>query len=362
MMSKNNKLLYIGRNTDALAKVGGNIVRKNHEDALSLIFGNRFYKYLLTTNHNKWVSLFNKIFFNFFPEVTLSTFFRIDRIITEVQPQIVYVESSNYGKLVKYIKKKYKVTVITFFHNIEVQLAKSYISLFNIKSWLFYFISQKNEKETVEYSDKFILLNKRDAELFENIYGKKADCLLPVAFKDVVNINMLMKNRRLISKKECLFVGTNFRSNIEGLNWFIKNVMPFVDIELLIIGKGMSEVFLNKDRIIVMDYVEDLSNYYMNADFIIGPIFSGGGMKTKTAEAMMWGKAIIGTDEAFCGYESDNIKGLYRCNTSDEMIQAIKSIYQDKIFNFNMNIRDIYLSKYSFDTSLEILKDFFKLI
>ncbi len=38
-------------------------------------------------------------------------------------------------------------------------------------------------------------------------------------------------------------------------------------------------------------------------DYIISPIFVGGGMKVKTCEALMYGKNIIGTSESFEGYD-----------------------------------------------------------
>jgi glycosyltransferase involved in cell wall biosynthesis len=186
---------------------------------------------------------------------------------------------------------------------------------------------------------------------------------LPVSLKDSVNsnkLNILIEKNHLIDQHCCLFVGSNFEANTQGLNWFIKKVMPSVNIHLVIIGAGMSKAFYNTDTITVMDYVEDLSDYYINTDFVISPILSGGGMKTKTAEALMWGKAIIGTDEVFYGYEIDNIAGLYRCNNENEMIEKIQSIYHDGVSNFNPAIRELFLEKYSFNGTIVMLKDFFK--
>lgn len=365
-MSTNAKLLYIGRNTNNLLKVGGNIGRKIHEDALEEIFGDRIDKYLLDYKTNSLKVYFYKIFFLYFPEINRSVFGNIKNKIKKIQPQIVFIESSQYGSIVKYIKKNFPaICIITFFHNIELQYAMTYLSLFNIKSYLFYLMSQVNEAQTVKYSDKCIVLNNRDANLLQQLYKRNADCILPVSFKDVLSmskLNKIKKETYLINKHECLFIGINFEANIQGLNWFIKKVLPFVDVHLRIIGVGMSKVFSNTDKIMVMDYVYDLSEYYINTDFIIEPIFTGGGMKTKTAEAMMWGKAIIGTDEAFCGYEIDNVVGLYSCNTDEEMIEKIQSIYNDNITNFNPHIRELFLERYSFKSTLQILNNFFSSI
>jgi hypothetical protein len=364
-MNKDDSLLYIGRNTDVLLKYGGNIGRKIHEDALFEIFGDRCYKHLLDYNENNVKIFLYKLFFLYFPEINFATIRDIKNKIEEIKPKVVFIESSQYGNVVKYIKRNYPIIIVAFFHNIELQYAKTYLSLFNIKSWWFYIMSKVNERQTVKYSDKCIVLNDRDAYWLQKLYNRKADYLLPVSLKDSVNLNklnILMEKKHLIDKHCCLFVGSNFESNTQGLNWFIKKVMSSVNIHLVIIGSGMSKAFYNTNTITVMDYVEDLSDYYINADFIISPILSGGGMKTKTAEALMWGKAIIGTDEAFCGYEIDNIAGLYRCNNENEMIEKIQSIYHDGISNFNPPIRELFLEKYSFNSTIVMLKQFFDFI
>jgi hypothetical protein len=272
-MSAKVKLLYIGRNTSNLLKVGGNIVRKIHEDALEEIFGDRIDKYLLEYKKNSLKTYLYKIFFLYFPEISPSIFTAIKSKIKKAQPQIVFIESSQYGSVVKYIKKKFPaICIITFFHNIELQYAMSYLSLFNIKSWLFYRMSQVNEAQTVKYSDKCMVLNYRDANLLQQLYKCNADCILPISLKDVLQINRINKIKEesyLINRHECLFVGMNFEANTKGLNWFIKKVLPFVDVRLHIIGAGMSKVFSNTGKITVLDYVDDLSEYYIHADFII---------------------------------------------------------------------------------------------
>lgn len=39
-----------------------------------------------------------------------------------------------------------------------------------------------------------------------------------------------------------LFVGSYFKPNVEGIIWFIDNVMPYINYSLLIIGKGMEKI------------------------------------------------------------------------------------------------------------------------
>ena len=83
------------------------------------------------------------------------------------------------------------------------------------------------------------------------------------------------------------------------------------------------------------------------------PIFYGDGQKVKTAEAMMYGKTIIATDEALEGYEIENVKGIFRCNTADEFIQTINNVSALSREEYRVSVRDKFLNEYSYATVLE---------
>ena len=59
---------------------------------------------------------------------------------------------------------------------------------------------------------------------------------------------------------------------------------------------------------------------------VIAPIFDGSGMKTKVAEALMYGKRIIGTREAFSGYEDIAEEVGWVCNTKEEFVAALRTV------------------------------------
>ncbi|WP_166667400.1 glycosyltransferase family 4 protein [Hypnocyclicus thermotrophus] len=160
-----------------------------------------------------------------------------------------------------------------------------------------------------------------------------------------------------------LFVGSYFFANIEGITWFVKNVMPEIEGKLYIVGKGMEKLReeLSRENVEVVGGVEDLAEYYYNANFIVAPIFSGSGMKVKTAEALMYGKTIFGTKEAFEGYELEFGKIGEECNSRDEFIEKINQYINDKkIEKFNKFSRNNYLEKYSNNILKEGIKNLFK--
>ena len=51
---------------------------------------------------------------------------------------------------------------------------------------------------------------------------------------------------------------------------------------------------------------------------VTSEVETGSGMKVKTCEALMYGKNILGTDEAFEGYELDTARVGGRCNNAED--------------------------------------------
>jgi glycosyltransferase involved in cell wall biosynthesis len=158
----------------------------------------------------------------------------------------------------------------------------------------------------------------------------------------------------ILDEKFALFVGGTFYANRAGITWFGKYVAPNIDIKTYIVGRGF-EKFKDEleidGKVIVIGEVDSLSEWYLKAHFVIAPIFDGSGMKTKVAEALMYGKKIIGTPEAFTGYEEiSDIAGRV-CRTAADFVEAIESVDEIVTSSFDKDLRSIYEEKYSYTAS-----------
>lgn len=80
----------------------------------------------------------------------------------------------------------------------------------------------------------------------------------------------------------------------------------------------------------VRDFTPPLSDVYRGANAFICPLFYGSGAKVKVAEALMYGKKIIGTPLSFFGYEMDRASHAV-CNTEQEFIDEIKKLDMSKL-------------------------------
>ena len=268
----------------------------------------------------------------------------------------IYIDFSGYGISLKKIRAIFKGIIITFFHDpeylYELNRAKHDSKFYYLSAWAI----RKAEKIAVKYSDYLIALNSRDHKLIQKIYNREPDIDLPISFQDIVDENRLFNEK---SEGYLLFVGSDFGPNVDGLRWFIEKIMPNVTKTLKIVGKGM-ERYKNEmthNNVEVVGTVEDLSDYYYKAECVVLPIRYGDGMKVKTAEALMYGRTVIGTNEAFEGYEiKDSFEG-YRCNTAEEFITRINNLKES---GYNVNSRKLFMDKHNLYNTISIYKNLLK--
>lgn len=271
----------------------------------------------------------------------------------------VFVDSSLLGAFAKKVKQRFpKVRVVTFFHNIEIEYVIDALKVSkDFFHWYWYPSTKYNEQCAIDYSDIIIALNERDSNALKSKYNRAADILIPISFRDYAkHIDKNIKNE----KKTALFLGSYFFANIEGITWFCENVLPFIDIELYIVGASMNRLPDNikrEKKVKIFSDVPDLTKFFENADFMILPIFSGSGMKVKTAESLMNGKYILGTKEAFMGYEITSDCGI-ECNSAEDFIKAINNL--NLKYKFNDASYQLYLNKYSFDSTLKKFQTVYK--
>jgi glycosyltransferase involved in cell wall biosynthesis len=282
---------------------------------------------------------------------------KINKIISiSKETNYVFIDSSQFGIIAYYLKKaKYKGKVICFFHNVEYNIARQYVEIKSLSFWRL-FMMHYNEKSAIKYSDRIVVLNMRDQMDLQKIYGAYKANIIPISLLDTFKDH----GKELTSTPPTLiFIGNKWYPNIHGLKWFVNNVLNDVNVKLQIVGIGMDEL---KDQFVhpkieFLGFVPNLSSVLINADYVLSPIFIGGGMKVKTCESLMYGKNIIGTKEAFEGYEVDYQKVGAMCNNKEEFIDTINHYCSVKREKFNEYSRKCFLEKYSFQATLKRFDD-----
>lgn len=357
------KVLFITDKDVSLVFSGAQVMTNRNYLSLTDIFGKENVDVLeleFLSYKNKLIKLFNLLkgyndFLN--PQIVKNI------IETSDNYNHIILDFSTWGIISKKLKMcGYKGNIHCFFHNVEFSYhwqESRFSSIINLIKLYGVFL---NEKLSCKYSGKIIALNKRDANNIYKYYKRNPDVIIPISLVDGF-INSNGYREKLIAPYNLLFIGSYFWANVNGIKWFIDQVLPYIkNFKLTVAGNGMSQLKeeINTNNVILYDKVPDLKPLIENADFLILPIFDGSGMKVKTAEALMYGKNIVGTTEAFMGYDLDFQKVGALCNTKEEFIEFFNYASSNNFNGFNDYSRNQFKSKYSFDATINQFKILFE--
>ena len=351
---------------------GGEIASQKHYEALCDILDEENVTTVYIHDETKSKSLLDYIsgafffFFNYYFGLTPG---RVSEIAKKAQDyDIVFIDRSVFGIIAKKLKEDgYKGKIISFYHNVETMYFNAKLGKKPWKNIILRCVDN-NDRYAAKYSDATITLNKRDRVFLKKMYGLENNYIIPITFEDRLDPFDSQSTEMTSQEPTCLFLGSYFPANVEGILWFVNNVFVIVDIKLLIAGKGMDAIIpqingiepAKRQKIEVLSDVPDLTPLFLSSDAIILPIFSGSGMKVKTCESLMFGRNIYGTKEAFEGYDIDFTKIGGKCDTADDFIRALKELSKNPRPKFNNDSREAYLSKYTDEAVRPVWKEIIK--
>jgi polysaccharide biosynthesis protein PslH len=253
------------------------------------------------------------------------------RNLKQLGASTLFVDGSNFGRLVERTKKSLpSLRIITFFHNCEA--AFFWDSLKNrrsAKAGLVLLSNYLAERSAVRFSDEIVTLTKRDGKALKSLYGCGETSVFPMFLSRRHAASGGAPHKLDGGEDYVLFVGGAFYANVVGAKWFAREVAPHLGLKTLIVGAGFEDYRSELERhrnVRVAGGVEDVAPYYAGAKLVVAPIFDGSGMKTKVAEALMFGKVVVGTPEALVGYEQASGSVCIPCDSTDEFIETIEAL------------------------------------
>ena len=261
--------------------------------------------------------------------ITSSVEKNLVRRLLDDSPDCVFVDGSNLGRLARVLKNaNVKVPIVTFYHNVEARFFFDALRASPSLRAIGVLISNTiAERWATYYSDIRVMLNDRDSQQLAKVHGRQGTDFLPMVVPDFYYIGAAKMERPLI-EKYALFVGGSFYANVEGLAWYAENIALHSPIPTIVIGRGMEAHRVRLEQwggLCVIGEVDDLAPWYAHAQIVVAPILSGSGMKTKTAEAFMHGKPIVGTPEAFVGFRLGWTNQLKVCKEPAQFLNALQN-------------------------------------
>jgi len=280
--------------------------------------------------------------------------------VAQLSPDIIFFDTSLFGRLALEIKKSLKkVKIITFFQNVEFDFKWHYKSGWRrllytpaiLSDWM-------NERWAIQNSDIIVALHRTDSNRLNELYGRQADFIHPVCLADnsVCDLAGRIDNNS-IPDEYLLFVGSAFLANIEGLRFLTRSVMPRLKEHLVVVGSNFENYRQEfaAENVTVIGSVSDLAPYYAGAKCVLAPIFTGAGMKVKVADALMHGKCVIGSGFSFIGYEKAIEQGVcVACESAVDFVSAVNHFQNSNVLE--QVAKDVFKEEFSYDAGRRRLK------
>jgi len=349
-----HKLLLITNYRESNPRGGREMLCALNLTCLNEIFNDKLYVLHLQIVKQKGLLGVFKYLSGFIDGVTDEASSKAIALIRQECVTSVFIDGSNLGTIAMHIKIACPtVRVTTFCHNVEARFFLGSFRLHpSLRSAVILFANYIAERRSVDWSEQIICLNRRDSLGLSRLYGRRATHVSALAIKN--RFPGEFRNPSELSNPYALFVGGAFYGNLHGIRWYAKNVSAFAPIKTFVVGKGF-DAYRNEleacGNLIVIGEADELSAWYLNALLIVAPIFEGSGMKTKVAEALMYGKKVIGSEEAFMGYEDALPDAGWICRDSAEFIAAIGYASTALTRDSDPALRAIYQAHYSQDAA-----------
>jgi glycosyltransferase involved in cell wall biosynthesis len=179
---------------------------------------------------------------------------------------------------------------------------------------------------------------------------RRADVLLAIQAEEAASLEAMCPEREVLlvehampqptvapsrmDSKTVLYVGNRYDPNVRGLEWMLRTVWPQVraavpDAELCVCGRVCEAVRGHHAQVRLEGLVPDLADYYHHAAVVVNPVPYGTGLKIKTVEALMHGRAMVCTEAGLGGLGMAATVPVRVSDDANGMARNIITLLQD---------------------------------
>ena len=204
------------------------------------------------------------------------------------------------------------------------------------------------EKEVITCVDGTLAVSKNDYDYISELAPNTPVLVLPNGNTKPVNNEKSEKWQKVFSNSEYnwVFVGSWHPPNINGLRDLLEAMPDSIDssdFSLFVLGEvgngllSMEDFCLEKYPYLnIMGPVsaEDIDAAIINSSGIVLPIWEGGGSNLKTAQALLSGKCVVGSNFSFRGFESCmNEEGVFLGEKPEDVSKKLIKIRPECSYN-----------------------------
>jgi glycosyltransferase involved in cell wall biosynthesis len=259
---------------------------------------------------------------------------RLIEILKKDKFDIIQLETLYLAPYVSTIREYSDAKVVMRAHNVEHEIWERITenTSSNLKRLYLSLLTRQLKAYEIEQFpvyDYLVTLTDRDLQLFRQKGYANGASSAPIGL-DVTDYPYTRP--QFGPEMSMCFIGSlDWTPNLEGLEWFLKEVWPKINqrwpnITFHIAGRNtpMSLLEIKLKNVTVHGEVEDAGEFLNKHAIMIVPLFSGSGMRVKIVEGMLMGKVILTTTIGKEGIEGEQQKEFLVADTVTEFLDGIK--------------------------------------
>ena len=212
------------------------------------------------------------------------------------------------------------------------------------------------ELELLKNFDEIFCISHDEKLMYEKFTGKTMHFVPHLQPSGVTKSSIPINER----KWDVMYVGAGNPYNIEGINWFAREVYPLLNknLRMVFIGSVLGALDVRHSNIDLIHFAPSLNEMYNNSKITICPMFRGTGMKIKVVESMARGLPVVCNDRGVDGMPDKTKSGCLVSQDAQGFAGHINRLLNDSSF-YNetvKNIEDYYGHIFSRNIYIELLK------
>ncbi len=265
---------------------------------------------------------------------------RLKKILQNEKFDVIQIESLYMAPYIDTIRENSNAIISMRSHNIESEiwdnLSKG--SSNPIKKWYYKLCADRlHNYEVSQFTryDTLIPISETDYKKYHNLNYGNPYCISPVGFD--TSIYSYKKTTDEGNLKLGYIGSLDWKPNIEGVAWFLKNAWQkiykrYQNIEFHLAGRNAPDQLKNNDanNIIFHGEVDSAIEFLKQLDIVVVPLFSGSGIRVKILESMAMGKIVLSTEKGFEGIPIEDSVNGFLFETENEIIEALDKCKNDK--------------------------------
>jgi glycosyltransferase, family 1 len=199
------------------------------------------------------------------------------------------------------------------------------------------------EIERLKYFDEYFCISYDEKIFYEKLIERKMNFLPHVSSNFGKELELKPLSKR---KWDVFFIGFNNPFNVEGLNWFLSEVYPYLDknLKILLVGSATKKINISYPNVDIIQFVPDLDDVFKNVKVSICPMFRGTGMKIKVVESMEKGIPVVCNEKGVDGLPDKTECGCLVTEDAKEFADYINKLIENESFynEISQKIKNYY--------------------